>query len=871
MVAWYPLDEQQGATAVNDIAPPPSSVFNNVGTPQTGPVGFNGPPPVTGLVGAGALYFYSGNYVEVPSQAELDVSDFSIDAWVRPVGCGPGLFSPILDKLDANTNTGFSLYLDQPPPAGTAVLKLQVNASTFTSTGSIPANADPLQNTGPWSHIAVTVQRTGPSPVGTFYINGSPSGTFVPPAGTMTNTLPMWIGEIRVPGARCEIAIDELELFNRALAQQEVQDIYNAGSAGKCKCIEPPAIANMVAWWPLDEPAGAGTVVDIGLPPPNDGTPQPGPISAPAGGPQAVPGNLVTSPPDGALLFPVSTTYVEVPPSGDLNLANSDLTIDAWIMPTEVHPVLPGVVDVVEPIVDKLGSSDKGYAFYVQITGTCLTCPPSPQAPPPGTMQDVEMYLVFAVGDGNSTSFYRSNAIYAGTFTVAAVPPLNPPWPGWMHVAVTVDRSTGNAGTFYLNGSSVLPLPNGSPVGSFAPVAGMDDSTTPLWIGGTRLFPTPIGIQGEIEINELEIFNVPLTEPDILSIAAATAGKCKTPAPTPTGSPNSTPTPTPTVTPAGSATSTRTQTVTPTSAPPNSPTATPTVMVTNTATPTATATYTPTRTATSSPTPTPTCGEPISVIISTGQSASVGSTDPHWQLIAAPPNTTGFSGPAPATVIAPNSGWATLPNTQWISAHTDCSQTITGSCPGGVYSYRLCWEQCGMLAPSPVLQILADNTAQVFLDGSLTPLATSPASIDFTTPATILNVNPGPGTHSLRVDVANDPYSNSACTGSGVPLPCCTGPGTGTCGTATGMDLSGILSGSVEIVPCPRRPCVGDCNDGGQVTIDDILTMVNIALGNTDVGMCSGSDANQDGRITVDEILSAVNNALNGCPASGAY
>jgi hypothetical protein len=60
--------------------------------------------------------------------------------------------------------------------------------------------------------------------------------------------------------------------------------------------------------------------------------------------------------------------------------------------------------------------------------------------------------------------------------------------------------------------------------------------------------------------------------------------------------------------------------------------------------------------------------------------------------------------------------------------------------------------------------------------------------------------------------------------------------------------------------------CVGDCNDDGDVTVDEILTMVNIALGNALVDDCPAADANGDGQVTVDEILTAVNYALNGCP-----
>jgi hypothetical protein len=65
-------------------------------------------------------------------------------------------------------------------------------------------------------------------------------------------------------------------------------------------------------------------------------------------------------------------------------------------------------------------------------------------------------------------------------------------------------------------------------------------------------------------------------------------------------------------------------------------------------------------------------------------------------------------------------------------------------------------------------------------------------------------------------------------------------------------------------VPTPL--CVGDCNGDGVVTVDELLTMVNIALGNDEVSTCEPGDLNQDSQITVDEILTAVNNALNGCP-----
>jgi hypothetical protein len=59
--------------------------------------------------------------------------------------------------------------------------------------------------------------------------------------------------------------------------------------------------------------------------------------------------------------------------------------------------------------------------------------------------------------------------------------------------------------------------------------------------------------------------------------------------------------------------------------------------------------------------------------------------------------------------------------------------------------------------------------------------------------------------------------------------------------------------------------CVGDCGLDGSTTVDELLTMVNIAIGNAHVSACMAGDANRDGQITVDEILTAANNGLNGC------
>lgn len=59
--------------------------------------------------------------------------------------------------------------------------------------------------------------------------------------------------------------------------------------------------------------------------------------------------------------------------------------------------------------------------------------------------------------------------------------------------------------------------------------------------------------------------------------------------------------------------------------------------------------------------------------------------------------------------------------------------------------------------------------------------------------------------------------------------------------------------------------CVGDCNRNGAVTVDELLTGVNIAIGTLPLDHCALFDADGNGTVTVDELLRAVNNALNGC------
>jgi Bacterial Ig-like domain/Domain of unknown function DUF11 len=85
---------------------------------------------------------------------------------------------------------------------------------------------------------------------------------------------------------------------------------------------------------------------------------------------------------------------------------------------------------------------------------------------------------------------------------------------------------------------------------------------------------------------------------------------------------------------------------------------------------------------------------------------------------------------------------------------------------------------------------------------------------------------------------------------------------------ASGNPLLADYAWNFSITSLVGGTCIGDCDSGGQVTVDELLATVNIALGNIQVEACKAGDANGDRQITVDEILTAVNSALNGCVLS---
>lgn len=68
-----------------------------------------------------------------------------------------------------------------------------------------------------------------------------------------------------------------------------------------------------------------------------------------------------------------------------------------------------------------------------------------------------------------------------------------------------------------------------------------------------------------------------------------------------------------------------------------------------------------------------------------------------------------------------------------------------------------------------------------------------------------------------------------------------------------------------DVVITITAPCAGDCDRDGQVTVDELVTAINIALGVSDLSACRTADTDSGEGISVAELVAAAGNSIHGC------
>jgi hypothetical protein len=205
-----------------------------------------------------------------------------------------------------------------------------------------------------------------------------------------------------------------------------------------------------------------------------------------------------------------------------------------------------------------------------------------------------------------------------------------------------------------------------------------------------------------------------------------------------------------------------------------------------------------------------------------------------------------------------------------------CSAPIVGTCGGcAVVFGASCTDGlCVSRTPLPTTTFTATNTPTPTYTPSntFTPTATVSPTVTASSTSTATVTSTSTATVSPTVTPTQTVTATQTPTSSPTSTPTPTPTQTPTVTLVATVTPTPTPSATMVPTPTQTAPptptpkaCVGDCKGDGQVTVDELLTMVNIALGNTAVTTCEAGDTNNDGHITVDEILTAVNNALNGC------
>lgn len=219
LISWWPFDETGGTTAEDIAGDNNASII--------------GATPLVGMVDGALSFDGTDDYIAVPDHPSLDItSQITIDAWIKT------------DKLIG----GQSIVTKQPTGSagynhgGNYELTLAETKLYFTSqyapnnrTEGHIANMPDLV-AGQWYFVAVTADAA--SRIVKFYVNGNLVDTIIWQHSLLQypNDEPLRIGR-RKDGLFFDGLIDEVEIYNRVLADNELQAIFNAGDAGKCKFI----------------------------------------------------------------------------------------------------------------------------------------------------------------------------------------------------------------------------------------------------------------------------------------------------------------------------------------------------------------------------------------------------------------------------------------------------------------------------------------------------------------------------------------------------------------------------------------------------------------------------------------------------------
>jgi hypothetical protein len=192
-------------------------------------------------------------YVSVPQSVSLDVGKgdgFTIECWISPADLSDG--HALVEWNDGAGHIGVQFWISIPGLGGLG----SIFGNIVDSSGAdhIFATSSGILSLNTFQHVALSYNRM--SGLAKIYYNGTVAESQSLGVFTPQTSYGLYFGTRisgNAPGAYYSGLLDELTIYDHALADAEIASIASAGSVGKCK-MAPPAIISQ----PADRTAAIG-------------------------------------------------------------------------------------------------------------------------------------------------------------------------------------------------------------------------------------------------------------------------------------------------------------------------------------------------------------------------------------------------------------------------------------------------------------------------------------------------------------------------------------------------------------------------------------------------------------------------------------
>lgn len=429
----------------------------------------NSPAKATGKIGQGLDFFPNGSdtdaYVTVgdPGSGVLDFGsgDFTVGFWMKNNGYinqTPGSsINMALNKKAADTpgSAGYEFYY----ASNNKMVLVVGNGSTdYTITAPIATTGDNL-----W-HYYIGM-RSGSTVY--LYIDSQLAGS-IAVSGSTSNSNSFLYGSDGNAARNADAVIDEVRVYNRALAVTEIQALYDQGGGTKINIVgtNNNLQSGLAGYWRFDE--GTGTsAVDSSV---NGST------ATLTNGPTWTTGQV-----DGAVTLDGSNDYISAGSSSALDFTVSTYTISAWIYPTAIPGLNQSLYHA--SIFDRWDHGCTGHGYQFGFTNSNLFNAPT------------ELEVRASCGGSSTTNAHGASGVLVNN--------------QWQHVVVVA-----NAGiiTFYVNGVS------------YAATGDLTDNT--LTYGGPAIIGNGYlgtGSPYTGSIDEVRVYNRPLASNEVAQLYRYTA------------------------------------------------------------------------------------------------------------------------------------------------------------------------------------------------------------------------------------------------------------------------------------------------------------------------------------------------------------